>query len=93
MWKDCFINSEKYELKLINSVFIYKTICGATKFMKCFQDVKGFWSNYLHETYPLLNAFSKWMDTKENKLFLHFLLTESTIYKLDKELSIHLVGM
>ena len=45
------INIEKHEIK-IKSVFIYKTIYGTTKCMKCFQDVKGFLSDYLHETYP-----------------------------------------
>lgn len=93
MWKNCFINMEKYELKLINSFFIYKTVYGTTKFMTCFQEVKGFLSNYLHETYPLLKAVSKWIDTKENKVFMHSLLTETTIYKLDKEWFIHLFDM
>ena len=53
IWKDCFINMEEHEIIIIKSVFIYKTIYGTTKCMTCFQDVKGFLPDYLHETYSL----------------------------------------
>ena len=43
----------KHENEITKSVFIYKTIIfGTAKCMKCFQDVKGFLSDYLHEAYP-----------------------------------------
>ena len=48
MWKDCFINMVKHEIKKTKPIFIYKTIYGTTQCMKFFQDAKGF----LHKTYP-----------------------------------------
>ena len=55
--------------------------------MKCFQDLKFFCQTVCIKSTPF-KTISKWKDTEENKVFMHSLLTQTTIYKLGKGWSI-----